>query len=67
MGPQMGGPVSRTAQALAWLAANPGRTAYAAAKQFGIGAPAVYAAVRRTKPPRCPTCGHVINQQKEST
>jgi hypothetical protein len=54
--------MSRTAQALAWLAANPGRTPYAAAKQFGIGPTAVYAALRRKKPAKCPTCGRAITQ-----
>lgn len=51
--------MSRTAQALAWLAANPDRTRYAAAKEFGLSPSAVHAAWLRKHGTRCPTCGQL--------
>lgn len=52
---------SRTQAALDWLKANEGKSAYAAAKKFGISTRAVTAALkRRSGKPICPCCGQVI-------
>lgn len=57
---------SKTQQALDWLAANPDRTPYAAAKQFNL-APSTLTRALKTREGReiCPTCGQLLPNGKK--
>ena len=57
---------SKTQQALDWLAANPDRTPYAAAKQFDL-APSTLSRALKTREGRttCPTCGQLLPAEKK--
>ena len=55
--------MSRTADALRWLAADKARTAYQAAKRFQISQSAISQAKQRRSPLACPSCGAVFHLQ----
>lgn len=57
---------SKTQQAIDWLAANPDRTPYAAAKQFDL-APSTLTRALKTREGRdtCPACGQLLPKGKK--
>jgi len=50
--------LSKTRQAIAWMAEDHRRTAYQAAKHIGVSQSAISIALRRVPWVACPTCGH---------
>lgn len=58
-------PKSRTAQAIAWMAAQPGRTSYAAAKHFALSPSAVHEGLKRAADKRCPCCGQRVTARTD--
>lgn len=55
--------MSKTKNALKWLQDNPDKTAYAAAKQFGMASSTLYKAIKvreETKERRCSCCGQLL-------
>lgn len=57
--------MSKTQDALKWLIANPDKSVYAAAKEFGVASSTLYKAIKvrdETKGQRCPCCGQLIRK-----
>lgn len=58
--------MSKTQQALDWLAANPERTPYAAAKLFDLAQSTLSRALKtRAGRATCPTCGQLLPKVKK--
>lgn len=59
--------MSLTQDALKWLAENPDKTVYAAAKQFNVATSTLYKAIKQqeaTKGQRCECCGQLIRNKQ---
>lgn len=55
--------MSRTQQALAWLAEHPEATPYQAAQQFRLSPSVVYRAIAAARAvDRCPCCGQALRR-----
>lgn len=55
--------MSKTKQALAWLKENPGKTVYAAAKEFRMSSSTLYKAIKvrdKSTSVRCGRCGQLV-------